>query len=124
LANAGVSLEGMSLSTLASPVTLGVAAGLVLGKQLGITLTGWVAVQLRLAKMPDGVRWIDIYGVSWLAGVGFTMSLLIADLAFDEATLMSEAKVGILGGSLIAGVVGYFILRRFLPEEAATQHET
>ena len=111
LANAGVVLTGDLLETLTHPVTLGVIAGLVLGKQLGVTLFAWVAVRSGLAVMPSGVTWRHIYGVSWLAGIGFTMSLFISGLAFGESPLLHSAKLGILCGSVVAGVGGWLILR-------------
>ncbi|GAB4533118.1 MAG: Na+/H+ antiporter NhaA [Anaerolineae bacterium] len=109
LANAGVRLGGDS--DLSHPVSLGIIAGLVLGKQLGITLFTWLSVRLGLTMLPDGVTWRHIYGVSWLAGIGFTMSLFIAGLAFGVSPLLDTAKVGILTASVIAGVAGWLILR-------------
>jgi NhaA family Na+:H+ antiporter len=87
----------------------------VLGKQLGVTLGAWLAVRSGVADLPEGVRWRHIYGAGWLAGIGFTMSLFVADLAFadsSEAALLTAAKLGILGASIIAGVGGWLILRR------------
>jgi NhaA family Na+:H+ antiporter len=109
LANAGVRLGGDANST--HPVSLGIIAGLVLGKQLGVTLFTWLNVRMGLATLPDGVTWHHVYGVSWLAGIGFTMSLFIAGLAFGASPLLSTAKVGILVASIIAGVVGGLVLR-------------
>jgi NhaA family Na+:H+ antiporter len=109
LANAGVRLGGGS--NLFHPVSLGIIAGLVLGKQLGITFFTWLNVRLGLATLPDGVTWAHIYGVGWLTGIGFTMSLFIASLAFGVSPLLSTAKVGILTASVIAGVGGWLILR-------------
>jgi NhaA family Na+:H+ antiporter len=83
----------------------------VLGKQLGITLFTWLNVRMGLATLPDGVTWAHIYGASWLAGIGFTMSLFIANLAFGLSPLLNTAKVGILAASVIAGVGGWLILR-------------
>ena len=112
LANAGLVLgEGLA-STLLHPVTLGIVAGLLLGKQLGITLFAWLAVKSGISEMPQGVTWLHIYGAGWLAGIGFTMSLFISDLAFTDSPLLDVAKVGILTASLIAGVVGWSIIRR------------
>ena len=85
--------------------------GLVLGKQIGITLAAWLVVRLGLAALPDGVTWRHIYGVAWLGGIGFTVSLFVADLAFGEGPTLPLAKMGILGGSIIAGVGGYLIPR-------------
>ena len=111
LANAGVVLGGSLPEVLTSPVTLGVAAGLILGKQAGITLFAWLAVKSGLASLPSGVRWVHIYGAGWLAGMGFTMSLFITGLAFEGGPLSEAAKVGILGASILAGAVGWTILR-------------
>ncbi len=110
LANAGVSLGGL-LDTLALPVTLGVVLGLLIGKPLGITLFAWLAVRLGWATLPAQASWRTLHGVSWLGGIGFTMSLFIAGLAFSDASLLDSAKVGILAGSLAAGIVGWAMLR-------------
>jgi NhaA family Na+:H+ antiporter len=112
LANAGVTVRGDLVAMLAEPVTLGVIIGLVVGKQIGITLAAYVVVRLGLASLPDGVRWWHIYGVAWLGGIGFTMSLFIAALAFGESPLLASAKVGILAASIVAGVGGCLVLRR------------
>lgn len=111
LANAGVSLGGEVFAAFAHPVTLGVIAGLVVGKQLGITLTTWLVIKSNLTDKPAGVAWRQIYGVGWLAGVGFTMSLFIGNLAFSDPQFLSMAKVGILAASLAAGGMGSLILR-------------
>ena len=111
LANAGVELGGGIVEALTSPVALGIVLGLVVGKQLGVTLFAWLAVKSGVAELPEGIGWRHVYGASWLAGIGFTMSLFITDLAFSEDSLVEEAKLGILGASLIAGVVGWTILR-------------
>jgi Na+:H+ antiporter, NhaA family len=111
LANAGVPLGGDIVGALASPVTLGIVLGLVVGKQLGISLFAWLAVRSGVAELPEGISWLHVYGAGWLAGIGFTMSLFITDLAFSEDSLVENAKLGILGASLIAGVVGWMILR-------------
>jgi Na+:H+ antiporter, NhaA family len=111
LANAGVALGEGFASTLLSPVSLGIVAGLLIGKQLGITLFAWLAVKSGISEMPEGVTWLDIYGAGWLAGIGFSMSLFISDLAFAEGPLLDVAKVGILTASLIAGIAGWSIIR-------------
>jgi NhaA family Na+:H+ antiporter len=111
LANAGVSFGGAVVETLTSPIALGIVAGLIIGKQLGITLFAWLAVRSGVAELPEGISWRHVYGAGWLAGIGFTMSLFITDLAFSEDSLVEDAKVSILGASLIAGVVGWMILR-------------
>jgi NhaA family Na+:H+ antiporter len=109
--NAGVMLDTRLIQALTGTVSLGIIVGLVVGKPVGITLLAWIATRLGLAALPKGVRWRQLYCVSWLGGIGFTMSLFIATLAFGESTLLSVAKVGILFASLIAGIVGYGLLR-------------
>jgi NhaA family Na+:H+ antiporter len=111
-ANAGVRFEGGLGSLMLNSVPLGVFLGLVLGKQIGITLFSWVAVKSRIASLPSSVAWRDIYGVAWLGGIGFTMSLFIAGLAFGEGPLMGESKVGIYVASIVAGLGGLWILSR------------
>jgi Na+:H+ antiporter, NhaA family len=111
LANAGVPLGGSILETLTSPVALGIVVGLVVGKQLGITLFAWLAVRSGISELPGDINWRHVYGAGWLAGIGFTMSLFITDLAFLDGSLVDAAKLGILVASLIAGVVGWTILR-------------
>jgi NhaA family Na+:H+ antiporter len=116
LANAGVPLGGGIAEALTNPVSLGIVAGLVLGKQLGITLFAWLAVKSGVSELPRGISWRHVYGGGWLAGIGFTMSLFISDLAFpDSGPLVESAKLGILAASLIAGVVGWTILGRASP---------
>ena len=111
LANAGVPLGGGIADALTSPVALGIVAGLVVGKQLGITLFAWLAVKSGVSELPTGIGWRHVYGAGWLAGIGFTMSLFITDLAFSDGSLMGAAKLGILAASLISGVAGWTILR-------------
>jgi NhaA family Na+:H+ antiporter len=112
LGNAGVSLGGGHLlASLAHPVSLGVMAGLVLGKQLGITLATWVAVRTGLAALPAGMAWRHVYGIGWLGGIGFTMSIFIAGLAFGDGELLNTTKLAIFAGSLCSGAVGWAILR-------------
>jgi Na+:H+ antiporter, NhaA family len=106
--NAGVGLNG----SFGEGVTLAVILGLVVGKPLGITGAALAAVRLRQASLPDGVSWTALHGCAWLGGIGFTMSLFIAALAFDGTTLLDSAKVGILSGSVLSGVIGVVILRR------------
>ena len=114
LANAGIDLDLSELATAAGhPVTLGIALGLLLGKPLGITLFAWLAVRLGLAELPAGTRWPQIVGLGLLGGIGFTMSLFITNLAYEEAPdLIAAAKVGIFAASLLAGILGYLLLRR------------
>ncbi|MDQ3443277.1 MAG: Na+/H+ antiporter NhaA, partial [Chloroflexota bacterium] len=110
LANAGVKIDMSLGDALADPVTVGVIAGLVIGKQIGITLFAWLTVRFGLAVLPTGVTWRQIYGVSWLGGVGFTMSIFVTELAYDSEDLTSAAKIGILAASLIAGLAGWLVL--------------
>src|SRR5215210_3518475 len=112
LANAGVQLGGNTLGALADPVALGIVLGLIFGKQIGVTLFSWLAVKSGLAELPEDIGWRHVYGVGWLAGIGFTMSLFISDLAFEGGELVYMAKLGILAASLISGVVGWTLLRR------------
>jgi NhaA family Na+:H+ antiporter len=111
LANAGVVLGEDFTAMLLNPVSLGIVVGLIIGKQLGITLFAWLSAKSGLSEMPQGVRWTHIYGAGWLAGIGFTMSLFISDLAFTDSPLLDVAKLGILVASLIAGVAGWLIIR-------------
>jgi NhaA family Na+:H+ antiporter len=106
-ANAGVTVSGA-----ANRVTLAVVLGLTIGKPLGISLAAFAAVRARLATLPPGVTWTALHGCTWLAGIGFTMSLFIATLAFEGTALVDSAKVGILVGSLVAGLIGAVMLRR------------
>ena len=115
LANAGVAIRGELAAIFVEPVFLGVLLGLVIGKQVGITLAAYAVVRLGFASLPDGVRWRHIYGVAWLGGIGFTMSLFIAGLAYGEGPLLALAKVGILAASIVAGIGGYLVLRRIDP---------
>jgi NhaA family Na+:H+ antiporter len=112
LANAGVELGAGFVEALTAQVTLGVIVGLVAGKQIGITLFSWLAVRAGWASLPKGVSWQHIYGAAILGGIGFTMSLFIAGLAFDDRETLEMAKAGILLASLLAGVSGYWFLRR------------
>ena len=111
-ANAGVSLAGITAATFLQPITLGVAAGLVIGKQLGIFGACWLGVKMGLARLPAGTSWTAIYGVSLLCGIGFTISLFIGALAFTDEASVSAAKLGVLAGSLVSGVAGWLVLRR------------
>ena len=121
LANAGVTLDAAAVrEALASPATLGAALGLTLGKPIGITLFSWLAVRAGVASLPTGVTWRALAGAGVLGGIGFTMALFIAGLAFPDRLLLDAAKVGVLGASVIAGVVGWLYLRRVLPAPSAT----
>ena len=110
-ANAGVSFAGMKWSVLLEPVTIGVTLGLFAGKQAGVLLTTWLAIKLKVARLPDDASWAQIYGVALLCGIGFTMSLFIGILAFPlSAELQDQVKVGVLAGSLISGALGMIVL--------------
>ncbi|HEN3565774.1 TPA: Na+/H+ antiporter NhaA [Yersinia enterocolitica] len=123
-ANAGVSLQGVSISGLTSLLPLGIASGLFIGKPLGIFLFSWLAVKLGVAKLPDAINFKQIFAVSVLCGIGFTMSIFIASLAFDGAdiALTTYSKLGILLGSTTAAVVGYSLLRLALPAKRKITH--
>ena len=110
-ANAGVSLSGVTLEVMLAPVTLGIAAGLFVGKQIGVFGFCWVAVKSGLCKLPEEVTWRHMHGLSLLAGVGFTMSLFIGTLAFADTQSASAVRLGVLSGSILAAVCGYLILR-------------
>jgi NhaA family Na+:H+ antiporter len=117
LANAGLALDSHELAAaLAQPVTLGIALGLLVGKPLGITLAAWLAVKSGIAALPEGVDWRQIFGIGLLGGIGFTMSLFITNLAFqDVPELITAAKVGIFAASLLAGTLGFLLLRLTSP---------
>jgi NhaA family Na+:H+ antiporter len=124
LANAGVHFGADLFATLSLPVTLGIVLGLVIGKPLGITLFAWLATRLGMAALPSASSWRALHGVSWLGGIGFTMSLFIAGLAFPSSPeLLDSAKVGILTASILAGVTGWIVLRRPEPARASTAEE-
>ena len=113
-ANAGVSLSGVTVDTLLQPVPLGVALGLLIGKQVGIFALAALAIRAGLAKLPDASNWGQLYGVAALCGIGFTMSLFIGALAFPGAPhLVDEVKVGVLMGSLLSAVLGVILLRKY-----------
>jgi len=126
-ANAGVDFSDMTLASLREPVSLGIAGGLFVGKQIGIMGFVLVAVLLGVAKLPKGTTWLQIYGVSLLCGIGFTMSLFIGTLAFDEnLNLAGAVRLGVIGGSVLSALLGYFILAyavRGNPRETETALE-
>lgn len=109
-ANAGVVLGDISLEALAQPLPLGIILGLVIGKQIGVFGMTWLIVKTGAAQLPHGVNWRHIYGVACLAGIGFTMSLFIGGLSFADPELMNQTRLGVLGGSLISGILGYALL--------------
>jgi len=112
LSNAGVRIEGNVMDMILHPISIGIGAGLIIGKFLGISLFSFIAVKLRIASLPDGVGWNHILGVALLAGVGFTMSMFISELAFDVHDHKQIAKVGIMAASLIAAIGGMIWLSR------------
>lgn len=118
LSNAGVHIEGNIFSLVVHPISLGIIAGLVLGKFLGITLFSRLMVKLKWATLPEGVSWKQIYGVGFLAGIGFTMSMFISELAFDSDEYKQIAKVGIIAASVIAATIGMIWLKIVSKKEA------
>ncbi|MNJ09122.1 Na(+)/H(+) antiporter NhaA [compost metagenome] len=122
-ANAGVSLDGIQLSDLLSPVPMGIILGLFIGKPLGIFTISWLSVKLGIAQLPSGVNFRQIFAVSILCGIGFTMSMFIASLAFEHGGLDygSYSRLGILVGSTLAAVIGFIALRISLPNREANQ---
>ena len=119
-ANAGISLADASLEYLSHPVPLGIAAGLFVGKQLGIFAACWLGVMLGLARRPEGVSWPALYGTALLCGIGFTMSLFIGTLAFEETGVnqLFDERLGIIAGSILSGVAGYLVLHWAYPKKA------
>jgi NhaA family Na+:H+ antiporter len=118
-ANAGVSLKGMSLGSLFEPIPIGIALGLVIGKQVGVFGFSLAAVKLGLAKLPSDINWRLIYGTAILCGIGFTMSLFISTLAFDSSIGDDaiSARIGILSGSFIAAIAGYLVIKSSLKKD-------
>ena len=110
-ANAGVSLEGISVSSFVEPVTLGIAVGLFIGKQVGVFVPMWISIKLGIAQMPEGATWRQLYGVSLLCGVGFTMSFFIGGLAFELSDFEAPVRLGVLTGSVLSAVSGFLLLR-------------
>lgn len=120
-ANAGLPLGDITLTALMEPIPLGIALGLFVGKQIGIFTLCFLAVKVGIARLPNKVNWGSIYGVSLIAGVGFTMSLFVGSLAFEEsgnADYVINDRLGILAGSLMSAIVGVIVLKRFLPAKA------
>jgi len=110
-ANAGVSLEGLSFSTLLNKVPLGIVLGLFVGKQLGVFVFSYISIKLKIAQMPSNTSWYNFYGVGILTGIGFTMSLFVGNLAFAEnMQYMDGVKIGVLAGSLLSTLAGYFLI--------------
>ena len=110
-ANAGVSLDGLSLSSLLDKVPLGILLGLFVGKQLGVFIFSYVSIKMKIAQMPNNANWFNLYGVGILTGIGFTMSLFVGNLAFVEnMQYMDGVKIGVLTGSLLSTLAGYFLI--------------
>jgi len=110
-ANAGVSLAGLSMSSLLEPVPLGIAAGLFVGKQIGVFGMTFAAVKFGISSMPEGTTWPQFYGIALLTGIGFTMSLFIGTLAFEDPSYAPGVRMGVITGSILSAVAGYLILR-------------
>ena len=110
-ANAGVSFAGLQIADLLAPLALGIAAGLVVGKQLGVFGFMFLATKAGLVKRPAGVTWLQLYGLACLTGIGFTMSLFIGNRAFIDPDQIETVKLGVISGSLISGLLGYCLLR-------------
>ena len=119
-ANAGLSLHGVGVEQIFHPVPLGIAAGLFIGKQIGVFGFCWIGIKLGLARLPEGINWIKLYGVSLLCGVGFTMSLFIGSLSFQETgvNMSFDERLGIIVGSLISGIMGYLVLNYATKDKA------
>jgi len=110
-ANAGISLSGLSFADLLQPLPLGIALGLFVGKQLGVFGFAWLAVKSNLCRLPKGSTFVHVYGIALLAGIGFTMSLFIGTLAFDDPEHARAVRIGVLSGSIVSGLVGYMVLK-------------
>lgn len=127
-ANAGVVLKGITLQDAFSSLPLGIALGLFLGKQIGVFGVTWLMVKAGLARLPHGTNWVQIWGTACLAGIGFTMSLFIGSLSFDDNALMNEVRLGVLSGSALSAIVGYLALRyapqTHVQDEAAPTADT
>jgi NhaA family Na+:H+ antiporter len=119
-ANAGIPFDGITLDSFFHSVPLGIAAGLFFGNQVGVLGFSWIAIKLGVSQLPQGVKWIQLYGVALLCGIGFTMSLFVASLAFEQGgpDYAVDDRLGILLGSFISGVCGYVVLRLFSKEES------
>jgi NhaA family Na+:H+ antiporter len=118
VANAGVALAGANMATFVQPITLGVALGLFVGKQIGVFGGAWLAIKAGVAQRPAGAGWPQIYGVALLCGIGFTMSLFIGALALNSEHAQQAIKIGVLGGSVVSALVGWAVLR-FAPVRKA-----
>lgn len=119
-ANAGVSLAGLSFATLFEPVPLGIALGLFLGKQIGVMGSTWAAIRMGVGSLPEGASWVQLYGISLLTAIGFTMSLFIGGLAFADEGYSAAVRIGVLSGSLLSAIVGYLVLYFTAPAAATS----
>jgi len=119
-ANAGISFKGMGMAQMFHNIPLGIAAGLFFGKQIGVFGFCWLGIKLKLAALPNDISWLSLYGTAVLCGIGFTMSLFIGSLAFEETGVnhMFDERLGIIFGSLLAGVLGYIVLKISLRPQA------
>jgi len=117
--NSGLNVSEMGIEELLHPVTIGIALGLFIGKQLGVFTFAWLAVKMGLAKLPSSVNWSLIYGVSLLCGIGFTMSLFIGSLAFENSgdNLFFDERLGIIAASVLSALCGYFWLHKTLKKD-------
>ncbi len=118
-ANAGINLTNIGMEQLTHPVPVGIALGLFIGKQVGVFGLCWLVIKLKFAQLPSGMNWGSLYGLAALCGIGFTMSMFIGSLAFEETgvDMVFDERLGIIIGSLLSGIVGYFILRHSLKEK-------
>lgn len=125
-ANAGISLKGVGLEQMLHGVPVGIALGLFVGKQIGIFGLCWLCVKLKLASLPTGMNWGALYGTAALCGIGFTMSLFIGSLAFEETgvNLLFDERLGIIFGSLLSGILGFLVLRASLKEASESAEES
>jgi NhaA family Na+:H+ antiporter len=119
-ANAGVTLTGLTWETIAAPVTLGVALGLFIGKQVGVMAAVALARVSGIARLPEGAGWAETYGVAILTGIGFTMSLFIGGLAFPDPEHVVEMRLGVIGGSILSALMGLLVLTIATRRRAAT----
>jgi NhaA family Na+:H+ antiporter len=111
IANAGVLLSAAPGESVIGPLSINIALALILGKVLGIIIFAWLGIRLKITALPAGTRWIHLAGLGFLGGIGFTMSMFIGSLAYKDAELLNHAKIGILMGSLVAGILGYLLLK-------------
>jgi NhaA family Na+:H+ antiporter len=118
-ANAGISLTGVGVEDFLHDVPIGILLGLFVGKQVGIFGLCWLSIKLKLTQLPAQMNWWNLYGVAVLCGIGFTMSLFVGSLAFEETgvNLLFDERLGIIAGSLLSGIVGFVVLHKSLPSQ-------